>query len=998
MKPLRFDFRVIVLALLAIAIVAVGAVNLREQHRYQLPDDGVFWTESGTSLVAKDVNVDGSAFRAGIRSGDALTSIDQIPVTGSNQVEQILFHAGVDANVVYQINRNGTTLDVPLALTAQVRPHLMLDILRFIGFLYLSVGLFVLLRRYTARGAIHFYLFSMASFVLFVFSYTGKLNNFDWSVYWCSAAALLLQPALYAHFCLAFPQEQQGSEASDVLGISRTGWLRTIYGTAAVLGILHIGVALGFVHFAAPIIALRWILDRLEIGYLAAMFLLGIALLATAYRKAQSHMVRKQMEWVLAGSLVSILPFAAIYAVPFFFGVSPNRLMNLSALSLGILPLALCYAVVRFRMLDIDVALERGAAYTLATAVLIGAYFGVAILAGLLFRNNFPGGGIVGVVIAVIATGILFQPLQRWFQVSLERFFIPKRYDYRSALLDFGRELSAHTDLDQMFAALLEQLRRTLHVKQASIFLAQSPESHEYALRSIVGPHSLTGSGEGVKDRQVERNLGFLSLLRSPVPRFSLESSGRGDYLFLPDFESAPNRLLAKSGDHAAGWTKTLQELGTNSGIHYYFPCRVRNTIVAVLCLGKTDDGEFLWDEDAELVETVAGYLAIAIENVSLLESLVAKATQFERLQELSENILESINVGLLAVDLDDRVEALNTQLRTMAPVRLQANAQGELPLAFRDPNEDLRGRKLSEVLPPALFSQLDRLRDDGGIQNIYRYRITNAIGEDRVLNIAVAPLLSKTCEWIGRLIIFDDVTEKVGLEAKLVQAEKLSSIGLLAAGVAHEVNTPLTVISTQAQMLAKHLPPDDKSLKTMQKIVQQTFRASEIVNSLLNFSRTKATTYAEVNVNTLVSETLLLLEHQFKSSNIVIDSQLDSLTAPVSGNSDKLQQVFLNLFLNAKDAMPQGGRLKVATWSENSHIGIEISDTGVGIAPEHLHRIYDPFFTTKGTGRGTGLGLSVSYGIIHEHGGKIDVQSMPGAGTSFRLEFPASIRTQVHA
>ena len=197
--------------------------------------------------------------------------------------------------------------------------------------------------------------------------------------------------------------------------------------------------------------------------------------------------------------------------------------------------------------------------------------------------------------------------------------------------------------------------------------------------------------------------------------------------------------------------------------------------------------------------------------------------------------------------------------------------------------------------------------------------------------------------------------------------------------------------------MLSKQLPADDPRAKTVDKIVKQSFRASEIVNSLLNFSRTKGTTFGPVEINRILSETLLLLDHQFKTAEIGVESRLEPALPPVSGSSDKLQQVFLNLFLNAKDAMPEGGQLRVATWAEDSVVRVEISDTGIGIPPEHLRRIFDPFFTTKGAGRGTGLGLAVSYGIIHEHSGKIQAESLPGLGTRFRLEFPA-LRKTVHA
>jgi len=263
-------------------------------------------------------------------------------------------------------------------------------------------------------------------------------------------------------------------------------------------------------------------------------------------------------------------------------------------------------------------------------------------------------------------------------------------------------------------------------------------------------------------------------------------------------------------------------------------------------------------------------------------------------------------------------------------------------------------------------------------------------VARESIVNLAIAPLVSKDLTQIGRLIIFDDVTDREELERRLVQADKLSSIGLLAAGVAHEVNTPLAVISTYAQMLAKQVSGDDQKAKLLDKIAKQTFRASEIVNSLLNFSRTSPTDFTEVDLNRIIRETASLVEHQFQSAGVSTDLALAENLPLIRGNSGKLQQVFLNLFINAKDAMPQGGVLTVRSHAAAGCAVLEISDTGQGIPPEHLARIYDPFFTTKGPKKGTGLGLSISYGIVHEHDGIIEVDSTVGGGTRFRLEFPA--------
>jgi PAS domain S-box-containing protein len=344
--------------------------------------------------------------------------------------------------------------------------------------------------------------------------------------------------------------------------------------------------------------------------------------------------------------------------------------------------------------------------------------------------------------------------------------------------------------------------------------------------------------------------------------------------------------------------------------------------------------------------------------------------------------------VGILAIDLDDRIESWNAQMEAMYALS----------------RAEALGQPLQDVFPPEFIEALEGFRNEQGVHHLYKFRLTTRAGEQRTANIAVAPLLSRDFVSVGRIILVDDITERVSLEAQLTQADKLSSIGLLAAGVAHEINTPLAVISSYAQMLSKQLKGDARLAPVLDKITQQSFRASEIANGLLNFSRTSTTEFRNTDLNQVIRDTLSLLEHQFKTAEIFVELDLADDLPLVHGNPGKLQQVFLNLLLNAKEAMQGGGRLHVATLANNgeNYIAALVSDSGSGIAAEHLKRIYDPFFTTKtlprpGDRRGTGLGLSVSYGIIQEHAGKIHVESAIGAGTTFRLEFPL-LRTSVHA
>jgi signal transduction histidine kinase len=272
----------------------------------------------------------------------------------------------------------------------------------------------------------------------------------------------------------------------------------------------------------------------------------------------------------------------------------------------------------------------------------------------------------------------------------------------------------------------------------------------------------------------------------------------------------------------------------------------------------------------------------------------------------------------------------------------------------------------------------------------LYKFRLRNAEDRALIVNLSVVPLIGKENQVIGRLLIFTDLTERVNLEDQLMQAEKLSSIGLLAAGVAHEVNTPLAVITSNAQMLMRQMDPDDPRTRTLEKIIAQAFRASEIANNLLKFSRVGGSEYSDLDVNRVITESLSLVDPMLRAARITVHSQLKTSLPAVYGNSGKLQQVFMNLIMNARDAMPRGGELTIVTEAENSTVHVEVSDNGTGIPADHLNKIFDPFFTTKATSRGTGLGLAVTYGIIREHSGSIQVDSVVGRGTTFRLEFPA--------
>jgi PAS domain S-box-containing protein len=933
LKTFQIRVAVVLLAGFTLAAAILASLNFAKESSYSQPTDLVIWQEAPGGLEAQRVLKDGAGERAGIKTGDLLTAANNAPIGRMSSLTRQWSAAGIYRRVDYLLVRSGVPIRASVILEPADRSRY--QGLRLIALVYLSIGLYVLFRRWTAPRATHFYVFCLASFVLYSFSYTGKLNTFDWTIYWGGIGALALQPALFLHFALAFPEERP----------TRRHWINSlIYLPGLVL--IGLQVVAQWRWEATELLNTR--LGQLGMGYLALYYVLAAVVFLRNYLREENPLRRQQLKWLTRGTLLTVIPLTVLDVIPYLSGVPvPGVLVKLAALSLVFLPLTFSWAIVRYRLMDVDLIFKRGVTYTLATAALVGLYFGAVAVAAELVHTRLPSAGAWGLIAAIIITAQLFDPLKRAIQDRVDRVFDHKRYDYRQTLITFGRGLSSQTDLGRLLSSIVDRLSETLLVARVAIFFPDVDGGYR-----LMAAHGL------------------------PAPLLGRESHPGLDFLNF-DQPDAGTHIFLENPQQALHLTREERQAAASLDLNYYLPCRLQQRTIAIIGLGRTTHGDFLSSEDVELLESMASYIGIAIQNARLYASLEQKISEYERLKEFNENIVESINVGVFAVDLEERVESWNAQMEVMYAMSRQ----------------EAVGQYLRDILPANFVAEFLRLKDEPGVHNLYRFRLQTRSGENRCANVAIAPLVSRNFEVVGRIIIVDDITERMELEAQLTQADKLSSIGLLAAGVAHEVNTPLAVISSYTQMLAKQVRGDQRVAPLLDKITQQTFRASEIVNGLLNFSRTGAAEFTALDLNQVIEETLKLLEHQFRSSQVQLQTSLEHNLPPILGNSGKLQQVFLNLFLNAKDAMAAGGTLRVATQA-NGHVEVDVSDTGSGIALEHVQRIYDPFFTTKSTvgegqRRGTGLGLAVSYGIIQEHAGKIQVESQVGSGTTFHLEFP---------
>jgi two-component system, NtrC family, sensor kinase len=933
--------------LVVASLLCLGVANIVTRANFREAEDGVLWVQAAEGVVAADIADGTPAAGVGLSRGDVLLAIDDQPIQEVADVVRSLHASPAGTAARYTVLRLGAreVVDLQVApIPSGARPFYFL--LASIGIFTLLVGGAVRLRRPRDPATLHFFWLSVAFFGLFTFSFSGRLDRLDWIFYWGDAISLLLLPALFLHFALIFPERTRRWTA----GAGRV-LVPLIYVPAVLLGAAR-AIALARSSDNAPLfVGVIATLDRLDYVYLIGCLVAGLFVLSRALAEVRSITSRRQLRWIAWGTALGAAPFVFGYALPWAMGVEPSFLMQLSAVPLSFIPLAYASAIVRYRLLDVEVIVKRGLVYGAAVGAVIAIYAALLEAFDRVFATGAPGNTwALAAAVTAIAL-VLAPPVKQAIQNALDRAFYRDRYDYRRALVGFARDLNTDLDLHRLSERLVSRVMETLLVNRMALMLADETEPHFASVRA-----------SGLGDRQL------------PVlPRGSSigERLDAGHTVALDD-PIAAGRFAAED-----------VEFWRDQGLYYFIPCVSNEGTIALLALGRRNSGEPLHSEDTALLSAVAGQIATALENARLYRQLHLKATELDRLRSFNENILESLDDGLLVLDLGDRIVWWNKALEQLYGV----------------PRVSAVGRLLRDVFDAPVVEAICAARRDSPEGAVLSRIPMTRRGEDAnrsiIVNAAVVPLRAAGDEAAtasGSIVIVEDITRRVELEEQLQISEKMASIGLLAAGVAHEVNTPLTGISSFTQMLLDGADPEDPKTRLLEKIERQTFRAAKIVNGLLNLSRPPSAAAGEVapvDLNAVITDVLSLLEHQFQLQHVKVRRALSADPVMVTGFEHKLQQVFLNLFLNAKDAMPKGGWLSVTTSLKDGNAAVELADTGSGIPSEYLARIYDPFFTTKSIGHGTGLGLSITYGIVREHHGSIDCESVVGQGTRFVLEFP---------
>ncbi len=894
-----------------VLVLTVGTVGLaflsfaRKVDSFTRPGFG--YTRSGGALVVTGVEPGGAASTAGLAPGDRIITADGQTAASLPQPEKSLARKPFPHRLLVLSRGEVREVDLP-------RPRLALDrtylFLAFVGFLYLLIGL-VTVSRERAGPARLFWALCLSSFAVYVITPAGP-HDAVWKAFLLSEDLYrALLPALLLHFFLVFPRP-------------------VVRGRRRLLPFLYLPGAAYLALQEAPLfssgqgalrafeIATRFWQAYFAVFGAAAVWRLA-RLLAKRREDAESQM---QVRWIGLGVAVGLAPFLLLSVVPRMLGLASPLLSSLSVVPLVFIPLAFAYAILKWRLWDVEIFVREALATT--AAVLLGGM--TFVLLNALLDRTLEGMAEAGKNVVAFGSGLvlaaLLVPMKKRITGVLEKIQYHDTYRARRALLDIARDFATPRAQTELSAAILQRVEDGLHVIPCSFFLFED--------RRVSGG---------------EWDLLSRKLAEADLWRLRGAAFGEGD-------EPAAESL------HAAGY-------------RVFFALRCAGNLVGALGVGHKDGRVPLSSEDESLLTAVMAQAGLAYENARLYGALAERLEEIRNLQQYQESVIRSSSSGIAVIDGDGRLHSANPALAAIVG-RSEA---------------DLVGSSFAQILPKA---ELPPAPAEGG-ENAVEVHFWNTRGEERSLRVSVSAFRGEPDR---RVVLVDDVTDRVRAEKALAERERLASLGVLAAGVAHEVNTPIAGLSSYAQLLLAETAPADPRYPILKKMERQTFRAAHLVNNLLEFARPRARANLRADLRAVVSNAAESVETTFGRRRL--RQIADQAQGPiwVTGDPRELEQVFVNLLTNARDASPDGSEVDCRVERNGESARVTISDRGSGLPPESSDRLFEPFFTTKKSG-GTGLGLAISRDIVRRHGGEIRLSPRPGGGVeavvTLPLEVPAS-------
>ncbi|HMM36596.1 MAG TPA: ATP-binding protein [Thermoanaerobaculia bacterium] len=407
-----------------------------------------------------------------------------------------------------------------------------------------------------------------------------------------------------------------------------------------------------------------------------------------------------------------------------------------------------------------------------------------------------------------------------------------------------------------------------------------------------------------------------------------------------------------------------------HAGLRTIAPLALSGRLLGLFAVADREGRDPLSAEDVELLETVLASAALAVDHARLYGELEEQAERYRRLKEFHEDVVTGSPAAIAATDESGRITSANPAFEAL----------------FGPPSGELVGRRVEEVLPEAVLTARAPARVEVTVGH-----------ERRAIDVAVSPFPGASEGSAARVWVLSDATELARLERSLAEKERLSALSSLSAGVAHEVNTPLTGVASYARLLLDDTPADDPRRPVVEKIERQAFRAARLVGSLLDLARGRPRDLSPLAPHDLVAEACRALEDEVKGRRVRLDVDLPEALPNVLGHADALVQVLVNLLKNAveavavpKDGRPGPGSVRVSAAPQTGSVVFTVEDDGPGLSSVEQERVFAPFHTTKGGQGGVGLGLAIAGDIIRAHGGSLSVDSAPGRGARFTVSLPA--------
>jgi PAS domain S-box-containing protein len=594
--------------------------------------------------------------------------------------------------------------------------------------------------------------------------------------------------------------------------------------------------------------------------------------------------------------------------------------------------------------MDIRVVIRKGVVYV-AAFVVAGA-----ILAGLIIGSNllFPGARLgMGRDVALgLVVALLFAPLKSQIQRGFDRYLYRESYDYQQTVREASRKIATILDLRSLLPYLCAVLSRTIRPEMVGVYLCDTA-GDDYRLVVLRRFADAPGASELESVRENSALPQWLQRERTSLLRDDL---GRGD--LDAETRAALDELVREGGDLA-------------------FPIRDGERLNGFLVIGPKRSGDPYFAEDLDLLSTLVSQAAVAIKNAQLYQEVVL-------VNEYIENILQTMESGVIAVSGDRRISLFNPAAERMTGIDAAS----------------IRAGPVSQ-LPSLLSAQIEATLTDGQPRLQVETTISGLTGRVTPLICSTSPLQDAYDSVLGAVLVFSDLTQLKELERERQRAERLASFGTLASGIAHEIKNPLVAIKTFAQLLPKKFAEESFREDFAKVSVREIDRIEGLLERLRDLSRRFEEPLRPLDLREPIEATLELLQGQLEEMGTTVRRVYPQAPAPVLGDPASLEQLFLNLFLNALEAMGPGGELtiRLETWGapEAPTLRVEIADTGPGIPPPLLDKVFDPFVTTKP--RGSGLGLAICRAIADAHRATIRAEnSLGGRGTTVVLEFPAAV------